>query len=152
MLHNQHENKKEERLPLGVRLLGAINFYILGIVALIGSAFTYFTLTEEDLPQIRTFLSRAGVDVKLSYEEVKISSFISALVAIVYILSGWGLLRRKEWARRLTVYFAFAWVLLYFLTFLISPQTISQALIQIVYPGILIFYFTSRKIETRFQQ
>jgi len=56
----------------------------------------------------------------------------------------------KEWARKLTIYFCFFMVALVFISTILNPQLIGQAIFQIIYPGVLILYFTNKKVENFF--
>jgi hypothetical protein len=73
-------------------------------------------------------------------------------VAAVFCISGLGLMLRKEWARRVTLGFSFFVVLIAFLAALFNRAIINKVIIQIIYPGALILYFTNPKITQYFCQ
>jgi len=96
--------------------------------------------------EINKFLSGES----LSTEQFKAIVLSQIIVAAIFLLSGIGLLLRREWGRRLTLYFSFFTVILAAVSVLFRSILINQAILQVIYPGILIFYFTNKKIENYF--
>ena len=66
-------------------------------------------------------------------------------VSVIFAVLGLGVILRKEVARKGTIYFSFFIVVLALLSVLLNPRSISHAIMQLIYPGILIYYFTSEK-------
>lgn len=132
--------------------MGGLNCFIFGLASLGISLSAYFKTTSLDYDKIVDLLKERGALTSLSYQQFKGMILISGFISFVFFLTGWGLLLRKEWARRLIIYFSFFFVLLAFLSIFFSSSLIKQAILQIIYPGILIIYFTNKKVETYFQQ
>jgi hypothetical protein len=141
--------KEKERPPLGIKILGGINFFVLGIFFIILSIF-FLTPSFQSEELFNTFREEMGL--KLTPQQFKISIFFQLFISIIFAISGIGLLLRKEWARKLTIYFSFVLFLLIFLSILFNPSLIKHSFPQIIYSGILIFYFTNRKIEEYFKK
>ena len=73
-----------------------------------------------------------------------------ALIALLFLISGAGILLRKEWGRKGTIYFAFVLLVLVFLSALANPSLLTQMIANIIYPAILIFYFSNKNLEKYF--
>ncbi len=134
-----------KRKPIGVIVLGAFNLVVLGVIQLI----TF--LIPRNWQIVDKMLKESGVNITLSPSLVKAMIVVQSVISLVFIVCGTGLLFRREWARKATVYFAFAIAALVLLSVLLSPASIQQAILQVIYPGILIIYFTNRNIEDYFR-
>ncbi len=86
----------------------------------------------------------------LTPEQFKSVILSQIFLAGIFLVSGWGILNRKEWGRRLTLYFSFFMVILAAVSVLFRSSLINSALLQIIYPGILILYFTNKDVEKLF--
>ena len=140
---------EEKRPPRGLSAIAIINISIFGLIALI------FLIRLNTNPQIhKQILSEMSFneEIKLDEERIRSFSLIGAAIPLLYIFSGAGLLFKKRWAARLTLYFAFFYVALVLLTVLFNPVAIQHAFLQIIYPGILIFYFTNKNGEEYFKK
>ncbi|MFA5007896.1 MAG: hypothetical protein WC546_01610 [Candidatus Omnitrophota bacterium] len=135
-----------KKKPIGVIILGAFNLIALGIIQLI----TF--LIPQNWQIINKMLKDSGININLTPSLIKIMIIMQSAMSLVFIVSGVGLLLKKEWARKLTVYFAFTVATLILLSVLLSPSSIQQAIVQIIYPGILIVYFTNKNIEDYFKR
>jgi len=136
---------QQKKKPVGVIIIGTFNLVVLGIIQLI----TF--LIPQNWQIIDKLLKENGVNVNLSPSLLKIMIIIQSAVSLIFIICGAGLLLKKEWARKFTVYFAFIIAALLLLSVLLSPASIRQAIFQIIYPGILIIYFTNRNVEDYFR-
>ncbi|MDD4182414.1 MAG: hypothetical protein PHT53_01130 [Candidatus Omnitrophica bacterium] len=134
-----------KKKPVGVIVLGMFNLVVLGMIQLI----TF--LMPQNWQMIQKMLKESGINVNLSPSLLKTMIVIQSVVSLVFIICGAGLLFKKEWARKFTVYFAFSIAALVLISVLLSPASIRQAVVQIIYPGILIIYFTNRNIEDYFR-
>ena len=138
-----------KKIPKGVLVLGGINFFVLGFLFLLASFFTYQELSvggESLLSEIEKYIP----DAEIQPQQLKIVILAQMFVAVIFCVSGGGIFYRKEWARRLTVYFSFFLVVMAFFSVLTAPGLVRQAILQVIYPGILIFYFTNKKVEKYF--
>ncbi len=136
---------QSKKKPVGVIVLGLFNLVVLGLIQLI----TF--LIPQNWQMIEKMLKESGINVNLSPSLLKIMIVIQSAVSLIFIVCGAGLLFKKEWARKFTVYFAFIITALVLLSVLLSPASIRQAVLQIIYPGVLIIYFTNRNIEDYFR-
>ncbi|MFA5338452.1 MAG: hypothetical protein WC330_08965 [Candidatus Omnitrophota bacterium] len=134
-----------KKKPVGVIILGIFNLVVLGVIQLI----TF--LIPQNWQTIEKVLKDSGINIHLSPALIKIMIVVQSVMSLIFIVCGIGLLLGKEWSRKLTVYFAFAIATLILLSVLLSPSSIQQAMIQIIYPGILIIYFTNKNIENFFK-
>jgi hypothetical protein len=141
----QTKHMQFKKKPIGVIILGIFNLVILGIIQLV--AF----LIPQNWQVIDRMLKQNGADIKLTPSLIKVMIIIQSAVSLFFIICGAGLLFRKEWARKLTVYFAFSIAALMLLSVLLVPSSTPQAMLQIIYPGILIIYFTNKNIEEYFK-
>lgn len=136
---------QRKKKPVGVIIIGTFNLVVLGIIQLI----TF--LIPQNWQIIDRLLKENGVNVNLSPSLLKIMIIIQSAVSLIFIVCGAGLLLKKEWARKFTIYFAFIIAALLLLSVLLSPASIRQAIFQIIYPGILIIYFTNMNVEDYFK-
>ncbi|MBD3263506.1 MAG: hypothetical protein GF375_00200 [Candidatus Omnitrophica bacterium] len=137
--------------PLGVTILGGFNLFILGGLSLLALGYVYFnfsSLTEGNF--LNEFKQHFPQNVEIDARQLRSAIALQMLVSAVFLVSGAGLLLRKEWARKLTLYFSFFIAVLTFISVVATPALISRAFLQIIYPGILIIYFTNNKIENYF--
>lgn len=136
--------------PLGVILLGGFNFIILGAASFISSLVLYINFSASKgyapLSELQTYFP----ELTLTPEQLKAAVGLQMVVALLFAVSGLGVLLRKEWARKLTLGFSFVMALLALLTALANLAFIRQAVLQAIYPGILILYFTHKKVGSWF--
>ncbi len=140
-----------KKAPLGVKILGGVNAFFLGLFSLFFSLRGYFNENSSFHKKLLD-ISR---EQKISFHNVdpqmlKIIFLIQIVIALIFLTSGAGILRKQEWARKLTIYFSFAILILAALSALANPALIKHLLFNIIYSTILIFYFTNKKIEGYF--
>lgn len=141
----------EKKTPLGVILLGRLNCFVFGLGFLIISLTVYFNINPQNFEQIAETFRSSGLTFEITQEQLKIAVLINVLVCGIFFISGAGLLLRREWARRMTIYFSLAVVIITFIATIAQPAFIAQALLQVVYPGVLIFYLTNKEVEKYFK-
>lgn len=141
----------DTKKPLGVQIFGGLNCCVFGFLFLAVFLITYLKVTPEDLASVTALFKEKGFAMPLSYRQFKILILVYVALASLLAISGAGLLKKKEWARKVTVHFSFIWLLLIFLTALLNPALITQVITYAVYPGILVIYFTNKRIETYFK-
>ncbi|UCG34610.1 MAG: hypothetical protein JSW17_03695 [Candidatus Omnitrophota bacterium] len=150
-MEEQKKALDPKKRPLGVTILGGINCFILGGAVFLLSILVYINLNPESWEAVLEMLKEKAQGLPLEYAQFKNSLLVQATIAAIYAVSGAGLLLRKEWARKLTLYFSFAMVLFLFISALTNPRFITQAVAQVFYPAILIIYFTNKKVESYFK-
>ena len=91
----------EKKTPLGVKILGVFNLVIQGAVVLLAFLFVYFNLTQEVIEQVEQVFF-GGQRLGLDAQGMRARLLPVAPIAIFFIVTGYGLLVRKEWARRAT--------------------------------------------------
>ena len=138
----------KKKKPIGAVVLGGINLVIFGIVPLI---YSFSPRAMDEFMAIMEQNTGADIGAGSTAGFRKIAMVIQGAVSLFFIISGVGLIFRKEWARRATLYFSFLMVIMIVLTAVLQPALISQVIVQIVYPGVLIFYFTNKKVKEYFQ-
>jgi len=140
---------KIKKIPRGVLVLGGINLFVFGLLFLLASFFTYQELSvggDSLLSEVEKYIP----NTEIQPQQLKIVILAQMFIAVIFCVSGGGTLYRKEWARRLTIYFSFFLVVMAFFSVLTAPSLIRQAIFQVIYPGILIFYFTNKEVEKYF--
>ena len=136
----------------GVRILGGINCFVFGVLSLISLLSLYFNITQADLNKLMVLLKQNGVAVTITLDQIKTVSVLYGFIAIGFMLSGWGLLQKKEWARKFTVYFAIGWAGLIFIISITHPAFIRYLFLKMIYPAILILYFTHKNVIQYFKE
>lgn len=131
-------------------LLGGVNFLILGLGSLLASALIYFRSDSQSFGVLLDEMGKYLPEAKLGEPIIKKAILTQMAVAAIFTVSGAGLLAGKEAARKGTVYFAFFAVAITFVAALFNRAIISQAFLQIVYPGALIVYLTNKQVEGYF--
>jgi len=130
---------------IGSTVLGVTNCF-LGLAALMN----YLSLTPEDFEKVLALFKHKNLAVNITFEQFKVYNIIPAMIALVFLASGIGLILKKNWARKITVYLSFALAFLIFLSILLSPAMIRFVILQIAYLGVLIIYFTNQNVESFF--
>jgi len=123
---------------------------VLGVLSLGFFLLVYKDPSSEASKALLAELSKYIPGQTLTPEQFKSIILLQMFLAGIFLISGWGILSRKEWGRRLTLYFSFFMVILAAVAVLFQSSLINSALLQIIYPGILILYFTNKKIESYF--
>ena len=140
----------QKKKPLGILILGGFNFVVLGVLSLGFFFLVYKDPASETSKTLLAEFTKYVPDQTLTQEQFKSVVLSQIILAVIFLVSGWGILSRKEWGRRLTLYFSFFMVILAAVSVLFQSSVINSALLQIIYPGILILYFTNKKIESYF--
>ena len=140
----------QKKKPLGILILGGFNFVVLGVLSLGFFFLVYGDPTSSTSKVLLTEISKYIPGQTLTMEQFKSVVLSQIIIAGIFLVSGWGILSRKEWGRRLTLYFSFFMVILAAVSVLFQSSLINSALLQIIYPGMLILYFTNKKIEGYF--
>ena len=142
----KQEVQKEEKRPLGVLFLGSTNLFVFGILFLLISLSACFNITPKDLTAITDTLKQQNIETTITLAQFKAASITQSIISIFFIISGWGLLSKRDRIRKITVYFSFGWTAVIFLVFILHPSYINYLFLQVVYPGILILYLTHKNV------
>jgi len=147
---NKPEPLSGENRPFGILFLGWINFFILGVASLAFFLTLYFNIHSPNsqivLEEIKKYLPSGNAPEAY----FKIAVILQIAISCIFSLSGIGLLLRKEWARKLTLTFSFFITLVLFISVLFRSDLVKSAIGQIIYPGVLIFYLTNKKVQKHF--
>lgn len=139
-----------QKKPLGVWVLGAVNLLLFGILSFLFALQIYLNASSRQGKIILEEVERNFSGVSLDPGQLKTAAALQMVIALVFAVSGYGLLARREWSRKYTLYFSFFMVVVAFLTALFNPGLIGQATFQVIYPGIMIIYLTGKKTERFF--
>jgi len=142
--------EEQKKKPLGLLILGGLNFIVLGVLSLGFFSIVYADPSSETSKAMLIEFSKYAPDQSLSTEQYKLIILSQIILAVIFLISGWGILKRKDWGRRLTLYFSFFMVTLSVVSVLFQPGLINSAILQTIYPGILIIYFTNKNVEKIF--
>ena len=147
----QSQAPNPKKRLLGVTILVAINCFILGAGLFLISLVVYINLSPQNWETVLELLKEKTQGMTIEYTQFKNSLLVQMVISFIYGLSGAGLLLQKEWGRKLILYFSFVLVLFLFISALTNPGYVGQAIVQVVYPAILIVYFTNKKVESYFK-
>jgi len=132
-------------VPLGVKLIGLFNFVVTGLLSL-----ALFVLIFTDPAKLTELIKNMGaekmLDGKFTSEQLRMLILPQGGIAIFYIITAVGVLLRKEWARKALVYFSFFLAVFMVLGVILKPAVVVQVVGQAIHPGIMIYYFTGKKI------
>lgn len=135
----------------GVAILGFISLLVVGLLPVGSMLFIYFAPASTLASMIQTMaLDKVGVE--LTETQLRHGAMLQAIVCVPFIAAGIGILRRKEWGRRLVVVYSFMIAALLFLGAVSTPAAMRDALVQLIIPGIFIFYFTKKAVIAYFQR
>lgn len=140
------------RKPLGVVVFGGLNCFFFGIFLAFSSLIVYCGITPQSYSQINDILVRQGLNSTIPYEQYKIKVLLMAILALVFFISGLGVIIKREWGRKLTVYYSFALVIWMVTKAISAPDFIDTAFMRALYPAMLIFYFTGKRATQFFQK
>jgi len=144
------QETQEKKKPLGILILGGFNFVVFGVLSLGFFFLVYSDPASETGKALLAEFSKHLPDKTLTLGQFKSVLLSQIILAGIFLASGWGILNRKEWGRRLTLYFSFFMVILAAVSVLFQSSLINSALLQIIYPGVLILYFTNKDVEKLF--
>ena len=144
------QKTQEKKKPLGILILGGLNFVVLGVLSLGSFFLIYKNPTSPTSKALLAEFSKHTSGQTLTPEQFKSVILSQIILAGIFLVSGWGVLSRKEWGRRLTLYFSFFMVILAAVSVLFQSSLINSALLQIIYPGVLILYFTNEDVKKLF--
>jgi hypothetical protein len=136
--------------PLGVLILGGISCFGLGLFFFILSLAAFFSATPEDTDQLNALIQKKGLDITLTTEHFKMISAFQVATSCMFFIVGRGILLGKYWARNTMIYVSFFWAFVLFAAAIINPSFIQYFIVQMVYPGVLILYFTNKNVERYF--
>lgn len=135
-----------------MRIFGCVNTVLLGAIPAILFLSIIFFLPAEFAEEIWQLLQKKGVFLPAeNLEEFRGVLKVQAVMAVMFIVSGVGILRQKEWGRRFTVYFAFFLLVLVLVSIISVPATLAYLVFNIFYPGVLVLYFTNQHIGEHFK-
>lgn len=147
---------KGRRRPTGVIILGGLNC-ALGLLFFVVSVTSYMNATFQDLDRVTQAFKNQAQEIypdqdmpEITHEQLRAALMFQSAVFFLFFVSGVGILLGKEWGRKLIVYFSFAFAALIFVVTLFNSSFIRHLAPHIVYLGILIIYFTNKKVEQYF--
>ncbi|MCF7888317.1 MAG: hypothetical protein K9L76_03475, partial [Candidatus Omnitrophica bacterium] len=92
------QNNKQQKNPKGILILGIL-IIVFGVLSLIN----YFTLDYNYYTDSLEKIGQGEISSQFTQGQVKIANNISLILSIFLLLSGWGILYRKEIARKVMV-------------------------------------------------
>ena len=135
---------------LFINIFGFINFLFFGVLGLITSILIYF-YPEKILNKFKEVLVEKSNLVEISKNYINTANIINIIFSILFLISGIGLILKKEIIRRFTIYFSFLFLILFFLSALVNAAFITNIIIFVIYLIILILYLTSKDIQKYFK-
>jgi len=128
-----------------VLIFGGINFFLFGIISFGTSFFAYLNASSSNPEQLLELFQKYIPEQTLNVSQLKSIVGMQMIVALFFVVTGFGILQAKKWARKATVYFAFFIVVLLFIVAVSQPGNIARVIPQVIYPGALILYSTKKK-------
>ena len=110
----------------------------------------YFKITPQDFERISQVLADKNLSQEVNFQQFKTSSLIFMIVGLIFLASGLGVILRKEWARKMTLYFSFAIIIMILVASLAQPASVGFFMTFVIYFGIIIFYFTNKRVGDYF--
>ncbi len=144
------DKQVETKQPLGVTVLGRINLFVFGAGSFLLSLLFYVSNNSASTESLLEELSKYFPEGSVNAAQLKSIFVIHMVIAAFFAVTGFGLIRKKGWARKATLYFSFFAVVMIFMAAAMNTAFISQAMVQIIYPAILIIYFTNKNVEHYF--
>ena len=140
----QLADKTEKKRAIGVTILGSLNTMFFGFITFLASIFVLFMYSKgSDLGQLLEISSPLMIKLTFGY---------AAFMSLIFMITGNGVLKLKNWARIATIYFA---VFLLISTVAVNFKNIISLnfnfLIGLIYPVILLYYFTRPKVKKQFR-
>jgi len=135
---------------LFINIFGFINFLFFGVLGLITSILIYF-YPEKILNKFKEVLVDKSNLVEISKNYINTANIINIIFSIFFLISGIGLILKKEIIRRFTIYFSFLLLVLFFLSALVNYVFINNMIIFVFYLITLILYLTSKDIQEYFK-
>ncbi|MDD3296085.1 MAG: hypothetical protein PHU64_01850 [Candidatus Omnitrophica bacterium] len=142
---------KKEQKPLGLIIFGMANLVVFGALPLVAFATLLLNPSSSFQETFSQELARYFPEISLEGPQVTAIFAAQTVIAAVFCISGLGLILKKEWARKITLGFSFFVVVIAFLAALSNRAMITRAIVQIIYPGALILYFTNTKVAQYFR-
>ncbi len=142
----------KKKAPAGLLIFGWVNTVLLGIIPAVLFLSIIFFLPAESADEIWQLLQEKGVFLPAeNREEFGMILKVQGFMAAMFIASGAGILRQKEWGRRFTVYFSFFLLILVLVSIVSAPAALRHLVFNIFYPGALVLYFTNQRIGEYFR-
>ena len=143
----------QKKLSLGQLIFGIINGLILGLLSLAVSLQGFFTINNKEVyQQGLKILQESGVKLNLTVGQFKLIFLAQSIISLLFIISGAGIILRKEWGRRFTVYYAVVLAILIFLPVVLLKAVNLNFAVQLAYLAAMVFYFTNKKVESAFKR
>jgi len=140
----------EEKPPVGVIVLGGLNCFVLGGLFFLIGLWNILRITPQEFQTLLEVLKERGIPNEITYRQFKKLHMFSIIVSLVWGVAGAGVLLRRDWGRKTTLYFALFVTGIIFLAVLMQPSFLRRVAFQLLYLGILILYFTQKSIEKYF--
>jgi len=142
---------RKEKRSLGVLIFGGINFFLFGITSFGTSFFAYLKASSDNPEALLELFQKYVPEQTLNVFQLKSIVGTQMIVALFFIVTGFGILQGKRWAEKATVYFAFFIVALLFIIAVLQPGSIGRVIPQVIYPGALILYFTNKREKAHYK-
>jgi len=143
------ENKISAAAPRGILAFGIVSCLIFGLIGLM-LLFVLAVMRPEDVTRARAIFTETGIPPNITDAELftALRAGVTAAIALFAPLAAGsvGVILKKEWGRRVTLFGAFVFVVWMCVSAMGNPLAAGRAAALIVYPGILIFYLTSKNV------
>ncbi|MCF7869565.1 MAG: hypothetical protein K9L69_00925 [Candidatus Omnitrophica bacterium] len=139
------QNNKQQKNPKGILILGIL-IIVFGVLSLIN----YFTLNYNHYTDSLEKIGQGKIGSQFNQSQVKTANNISLIFSIFLLLSGLGILYRKEIARKVMVWFSAFIIVLFVLAAILQPSSIIFAFPQFLFFSLIALYFTNKNIKEFF--
>jgi magnesium-transporting ATPase (P-type) len=139
------QSNKQQKNPKGILILGAL-IIVFGVLFLIN----YFTLDYNQYAESLERIGQGEIGSQINQSQVKTANSISLILSIFLLLSGLGILYRKEIARKIMVWFSAFIISLFVLAAILQPSFIVFVFPQFLFFSLIALYFTNKNIKEFF--
>ncbi|MFO8052504.1 MAG: hypothetical protein R6U54_00900, partial [Candidatus Omnitrophota bacterium] len=102
------QNNKQQKNPKGVLVLGIL-IIIFGVLSLVN----YFALDYDHYTDSLKRIGQDEITSQVNQSQMKMANNISLILSVFLLLSGLGILYRKEMARKVMVWFSVFIIILF---------------------------------------
>ena len=161
LLFSMDTSEKEHKsssagVEKGIRTIGWINLVFFGGVSFIANLYIFIlSFNPQALAKLLAQVPEYRLSNMSNQSFLRAVFFWQTFVAIGFILSGWGIIKRKHWARKFSLYFAGL------LLFLVAVGVVMQAasrhplawfniILSVFWPALIIISLTSAAANSYF--
>jgi uncharacterized membrane protein (DUF2068 family) len=142
----------DKKTPRGVIIFAVVNTLILGLFPCVFSLGLLVFPSQTFYEILQVVNQNETILPQINAQQLKLVFFAQALLGAIFAVSGVGIWKKQDWGRKLTIYFSLAVLGIIMLVSLSSPGLLQRMFFNVAYAGLLIFYFTNKRVERYFRK